>query len=87
MVYSPFDKTIYGYHISDNKKHDSIFTELVTADLLDHFPDALDYPPVRKKSDNCSVQYCSKHVFEAELNLSKQINKPIILILQGKWAR
>ena len=79
VIYPPNEQICYGYHLSDDKKHDSIYTQLVTTDLLDHFPDTLDYPLLRIKSDNCGTQYCCRFVFESYLKLSKQIDKPIIL--------
>ena len=72
-------KPKYAYHISGNKGHDSAFTLLVTKDLMEQFDGAKRFPLFRIKSDNCNVPYCSFHVFEAYLKLSKSISQPIIL--------
>ena len=72
-------KKKYAYHLSDDRTHDSTFTKLVTTDLLDYFSDALEFPLIRIKSDNCSAQYCSRYVFEEYLKLAKKFDKPFIL--------
>ena len=80
VVYSPTDdKPLHAYHISDNKKHDSAFTILVTKDLLGYYEDYLDYPLIRIKSDNCTTQYCCLYVFEAYQKLAIDKNKTVLL--------
>ena len=69
----------YAYHLSDDKKHDSVYTISVTRDLLDKFSDYMSFPVLRIKSDNCSTQYCCRYVFKEYSNLSKELNKTIIL--------
>ena len=48
----------YLYHLSDDKNHDAAYTISVMEDLLLKFPDHVDYPILRFKSDNCAIQYC-----------------------------
>ena len=70
----------YAYHLSDSTTHNSTFTELVQRSLIyELFPEALEYPLLRFKSDNVSTQYCSRFVFENYLKLSSEINLPIIV--------
>ena len=63
----------YANHLSDDKTHDSVFTTTVIHDLLEKFPDFVDYPVLRIKSDNCSSQYCCLYVFKSYSSLSKEI--------------
>ena len=51
----------------------------MTSDLLKLFSDAVDYSLIRIKSDNCSTQYCCLHVFRRYSDLSKKLNKTVIL--------
>ena len=71
-------KQMYAYHLSDNKTHDSVFTDYVIRDLIVKF-DVASYPLIRIKSDNCATQYCCLHVFEAYHILSKELDRVIIL--------
>ena len=64
------------YHLSDSMTHDWAFTvevikQIVLLNPSDRF--------VRVKTDNCKVQYKCKWVFVFYRQLSKNINKIIIL--------
>ena len=79
VVHVPEKECIYSYHLSDDKVHDSAFTESVLLDHQETFPDFKDYPLIRVKSDNCSTQYWCKYLFKRMSNLSQSLRKPIIL--------
>ena len=68
---------VYIYHLSDDIKHDSIFTMNVVQDLLMKFNlHAVNI--LHFKSDNCSSQYKSKFVFQAWKTLAVPLTNIII---------
>ena len=69
----------YAYHISNDKRHDFAFTSNVIEDLLKKYDEHGDYPVIRFKSDNCSVQYCCKSVFPYYRDLAVKENKPVVV--------
>ena len=68
----------YIYHLSDDVKHDSIFTMNVVHDILNNF-DLDSVQPLRFKSDNCSSQYKSRYVFHAWKKLAESVQKTVIV--------
>ena len=57
-------------------RHDFAFTIHVLHNLVDRYSQDVI---LRVKSDNCSSQYCSLHVFEDYRTLSKELNKTLIV--------
>ena len=53
----------YIYHLSDDLTHDYAFTGYVVEDILASIPALKRDKFIRFKSDNCSVQFKSKNVF------------------------
>ena len=68
----------YYYHLSDDIMHDYAFTSYVIEHLLE-VTNSKEDKLVRFKSDNCSVQYKSKGVFNFWRELSKSCGKTVIV--------
>ena len=69
----------FAYHLSDDKKKDSVFVSNVILDLLRQFPEGKDYSVLRFKSDNCPGQYCCRYVLPFYSDLAKKLGKPILI--------
>lgn len=67
----------YVYHFSDNTTHDASHNFCVIKDLIYSFYPDIDI--VRLKSDNCSTQYKSRHVFFRYKKLSAELGKTILI--------
>ena len=68
-------KSPYCYHFSDEVKHDSVFTSVVS----EHCLETGDLPEIiRNKSDNCSIQYKYGKAFNEYLKLAKKYNRKLI---------
>ena len=70
----PNNLHLYKYCLSDEMKHDHIFTTTVLKQLTEE--SSSDITCI--KSDNCSTQYKSKYIFKSYINLVAEIGKPII---------
>ena len=69
----------YIYHLSDDLTHGYAFTGYVVEDILTSIPALKRDKFIRFKSDNCSVQFKSKNVFNFWKNLSIMTKKTVIL--------
>ena len=54
------ESNIYLYHLSDNRKHDHLYTKAVVESLINRYPEV---NVCRFKSDNCGQQYKCLNVF------------------------
>ena len=65
----------YMYHLSDLMQHNHSFTAAVVEHIL-----SLEVLPdiIRFKSDNCSTQYKSKHVFSFWSSLAKKLSRNVV---------
>ena len=64
----------YIYHLSDEMRHDHVFTTTVLRHLIDQSESNI----IRIKSDNCSTQYKSKYVFKAWQTVASETGKTLI---------
>ena len=64
----------YIYHLSDDTNHDSIMTGKIIEDIILKHPELINTGRLILRSDNCSMQYKCKYVFEMLLRLARKYN-------------
>ena len=67
------------HHLSNHKCKDFVFTSNTINDLLETYPEYKNYPVLCFKSDDCSSQYCCRYIFPYYFELSRNLNKLVIL--------
>ena len=68
----------YVHHLSNNTNHDGITTEAILNDLIANYPEIIESGILILRSDNYTIQYKSKFVFKAFMELAKKYNIQII---------
>ena len=77
----PNNLHLYKYCLSDEMKHDHIFTTTVSKQLIEESSSDI----ICIKSDNSSTQYKSKYIFKSYISLAAEISKPVIAFY-GTWS-